>query len=158
METNALFYRIQEGVVTVDDYILWSQTLLKNDVSSTSLSVISSLPSNNNMFEVEDYFKRALKELDIEIPKIEKSSRAYISLLATQILIKEDDNEMFHLAHEIFRIVSNLHYPDDLMEWYYINEMIDQIKYDKSSIKFNEEDIKSKIKEEAKLLLDSLTR
>ncbi|QGH34158.1 hypothetical protein GI584_09045 [Gracilibacillus salitolerans] len=63
METNALFYKIQKRIVSTEDYIKWSYTLLESNVSSPSLNIISSLSSDENIFEVEDYFKRALKEL-----------------------------------------------------------------------------------------------
>ena len=154
METNALVYKIQKAIVTVDDYILWSHTLLKNGVSSISLNVISSLRSTENIFEVEHYFKDAVKELKIEFPTIEISSRAYIASLAIQILNKENMIELFNLAYEIYRITSDLQYPEDIIEWYNISEMIDQIRYDNSPLKFTEEAVKSKIKHESKRLLD----
>lgn len=154
METNALVYKIEKGIVTVDDYILWSHTLLKNDVSSSSLNVISSLGSTDNIFEVEHYFKEAVKELKIEFPTTEVSSRAYISSLATQILNKENTIQLFNLAYEIYHVTSDLQYPEDLIEWYNISEMIDQIRYDNSPLKFTEEDVKSKIKHESKRLID----
>jgi hypothetical protein len=154
METDALFYKIQKRIVSTEDYVKWSHTLLESNVSSPSLNIISSLSSDENIFEVEDYFKRALKELGIKAPTTEISSRAYIAFLASNIFRVESLSEMFDLAYKIFRIVAELQYPEDLMEWYEISEMIDQIQYDDLPLEFNEEDIKSKIENEAKLILE----
>ncbi|MYL53409.1 hypothetical protein GLW08_08665 [Pontibacillus yanchengensis] len=57
---------------------------------------------------------------------------------------------MFGLAKRIFHIVATkLDYPDDLLEWYEISEMIDRLQYDEVALEFNEEDILSKIKYKA---------
>lgn len=45
---------------------------------------------------------------------IEPSSRAYIDLLATQILRKENEKKLFYLAQEIFMVVVDLQYPAPL--------------------------------------------
>ena len=111
MDSHTLVYKIHKGIVSVEDYIAWAHTLLQNNVSSNSVNIIASLAPNHNMFEVEDYFKKALKELQIELPMIEPSSRAYIDLLATQILREENEKELFYLAQEIFGVVVDLQYP-----------------------------------------------
>jgi len=156
MASHTLVYKIHKGIVSVEDYVAWAYTLLQNNVSSNSVNIIASLAPNHNLFEVEDYFQRALNELQMELPTIEPSSRAYIALLATKILKEGNDIEIFNLAKEIFNIVSDLQYPEDLIEWYNISEMVDCIEYDKSPLDFNKEDIKSKIKEESRHLLSSL--
>ena len=111
MDSHTLVYKIHKGIISVEDYIVWTHTLLQNNVSSNSVNIIASLAPNYNMFEVEDYFKKALKELQMELPTFEPSSRAYIALLTTQILREENETELFHLAQEIFRIVVDLQYP-----------------------------------------------
>ena len=59
MDSYKLFYKMNKGIVSVEDYIAWSHTLLKNNVSSTSLNIIASLAPNHNLLEVEDYFRKA---------------------------------------------------------------------------------------------------
>ncbi|WP_163580884.1 hypothetical protein [Gracilibacillus saliphilus] len=59
------------------------------------------------------------------------------------------------MADEIFHIVMGLQYPEDLMEWFEINEMIDMLKYDNSPLEFNEKDVKLKIIKEAKLIVEA---
>jgi hypothetical protein len=118
------------------------------------LNIISASSSAENIFEIEDYFKRALNELGIKAPTIEISARAYIAFLASNILKVESLSEMFDLAYKIFQIVAELQYPEDLMEWYEISEMIEQIQYDDLPLEFNKENVKLKIEKEAKYILE----
>ena len=64
MKSSHLFYKIHKGTITVRDYINWSHTLSKG-TSSPSLDIIASCSSVDNIFEIESYFKRSLKELAI---------------------------------------------------------------------------------------------
>ena len=150
MQTNALFYKIQNGTVSTKDYINWSQTLLENTVSSPSVNIISSLSFNENIFKVEAYFNRALKELALQKPSYEICARAYIGHLANKIKKENDHTVILDLAYMIFRIVSvDLRYPDDLIGWYEISEMIDELRYGDNPLKFNKEEVISRIKDEA---------
>lgn len=65
MKNSHLFYKIHKGTITGRDYINWSPTLLSEGTSSPSLEIIASLSSVDNIFEIELYFKRSLKELAI---------------------------------------------------------------------------------------------
>ncbi|MCT2536469.1 hypothetical protein NC661_03580 [Aquibacillus koreensis] len=154
METNALFYKIKTGIVSSEDYIKWSHNLIESNMSSPSLSIMSSLSSDENIFEVEHYFRRALKELGIKEPTMETSDRAYISFLVSDIVKTERTSEIFDLAYKVFRIVVDLQYPEDLIAWYEISEKIDQLQYDESPLEFDEEDLKMMIKNEANLILE----
>jgi hypothetical protein len=148
VDTNALFYKIQKGIVATEDYVKWSYGLIENNVSSPSLNIIASFSFSDNVFEVEDYFKRALNELKIQEPSFETSAKGYIRLLAREIL-QANESEVFNLAKRIFGIVgTELNYPDDLLEWYEISEMIDRLQYDNVPLEFNKEDVISRIKNE----------
>jgi hypothetical protein len=60
---------------------------------------------------------------------------------------------LFDLANKIFHIVSiELHYPDDLIEWYEISEMIDKYQYGDGSVEFSIEELILRIKNQAKIL------
>ncbi|KPB05431.1 hypothetical protein [Bacillus sp. CHD6a] len=152
MDTNALFYKIQKESVTTEDYIKWSHFLLANQISTPTLNIISSLSFNENIFEVEDLFKRASKEIGIQVPNFDTSARAYIAYLAKNIIKVTNSPKIFDLADKIYRIVVELQYPEALMEWYNISEMIDQLKYDDVTLEFNNDDVILKIKKEAKLI------
>lgn len=154
MQTNALFYKMQKGTVITKDYVNWSINLLENDVSSPSVNIISSFLNGESIFEVEEYFNRALNELEIQKPTFEICARAYIGHLANKIIIENNHSFTFDFAYKIYRIVaSDLDYPDDLMEWYEISEMIDEQRNGDIPLEFNESQVISTIKNEANIFL-----
>ncbi|MFE7064060.1 hypothetical protein ACFVAD_18160 [Sutcliffiella sp. NPDC057660] len=151
MKTPALFYKINKYSVTTSDYILWSHHSLEKGIYSPSLSILSSFSNGDNIFEVEVYFKRAMKELEIEEPCFAESARGYIGFLAEEIMKTDNHVHIFDLAREIFLIVATeLNYPEDLMEWYKISELIDRLQYDREAMDIVEEDVLFIIMEEAK--------
>jgi hypothetical protein len=81
MDTNALFYKIQKQSVTSKDYVGWSHTMLEKNVSSLSVNIIASFSDDINLFVIEDYFKRAMKELQVQKPDFETCARGYIRLM-----------------------------------------------------------------------------
>jgi len=150
MNTNFLFYNIHKGTVTTRDYINWSHHLLNEGISSYSLNIFSSCSPFDNIFEIESFFNRALKELAIKQPPFEASAGAYIDFLAMKIMETNHYKRIFHFADRIFKVVAvELDYPDDLLPWIEISERIDRIHY------AYEKDVILKIKNEAKLLLRS---
>ena len=154
MQTNALFYKRKKGTISTEDYVNWSHYLLENDVSSPSVNIISSFSYSESIFEVEVYFNRALNELAIQKPTLELCARAYISHLANKIIEANSHSMICDLAYMIYKIVaSDLHYPDDLMEWYVVSEMIDVLRYGDIPKEFNEDEVISKIKREVNILL-----
>lgn len=155
MKTEILAYKIHKGTICARDYIAWSHHLLEKNIVSPSVNILASLAPNTNAFEVGYYFQKALQELQLEIPVIEPSSRATIALLANEIVREENEEQLAVLAQEIFHIVVDLQYPKDLIEWYNISEMQDQLTYDTVPLKFTKEDLNIKIKEEAKRVLNT---
>ncbi|MEH6949508.1 hypothetical protein V7068_21070 [Bacillus sp. JJ634] len=153
METNVLFYKIHKGTVSTENYVNWSHSLLKKNASSPSLNILSSFSFDDNLFEVEVYFKRALEELVIKEPTFEICARAYIGLLTSKIIKANDYTKIFELAHRIFQIVATeLDSSDDLFVWFEISEMIDRLDFDDKSFVLNEDDVISRIKNEAQIL------
>ncbi|MCA1320970.1 hypothetical protein LC085_13695 [Bacillus tianshenii] len=151
MKTPALFYKINKSTVTTSDYILWANHSLEKNISSPSLFILSHFSNRDNIFEVEAYFKRALKELEIEEPCFAECARGYIGFLAEEIMKGDNPAHIFDLAREIFLIVATeLDYPDDLMEWYKISEMIDRLQYDEEAMDVVEKEVLFIIREEAK--------
>jgi hypothetical protein len=127
MDTPILFYKIHQGEVDPIDYINWALKMLENNNDSFSLNILSSLSEPLNIFEVEDYFKRALSELKIQEPTFEECAKYYIQQLAKRIL--EEENSAIDLAYKIYEIVRELYNCDGLKEWYNISEMIDDFRY-----------------------------
>jgi hypothetical protein len=153
VETNVLFYKIQKGTITTEDYVNWSHSQLEKNVSSPSLNILSSFSFDDNLFEVEMYFKRAIDELAINEPTFEICARAYIGFLANKIKKAYEHTVIFDLADMIFQIAAmELDNADDLFAWFEISEMIDRLNYDDQSFVLNEDDLISRIKNEAEIL------
>ncbi|TWE08003.1 hypothetical protein FB550_10114 [Neobacillus bataviensis] len=123
MDTPFLFYKIHQGDVDPIDYINWALKMLENNNDSFSLNIHSSLSEPLNIFEVEDYFKRALSELKLQEPAFEECAEYYIQQLAKRIF-KEEDSAI-DLAYKIDEIVRELDISEGLEGWYNISEMID---------------------------------
>lgn len=127
MDTLLLFYKRYQGGVKPIDYIDWSLNMLENDCLSFSLNILSSLREPLNIFEVEDYFIRALRELDLQEPSFEECATYYIQHLSEKIL--KDENSAIEIAYEIYKVVRELDYPGELEEWFNISYMIDDFLY-----------------------------
>jgi hypothetical protein len=154
VETNVLFYKIEKGTVSTEDYVNWSHSLLEKNVTSPSLTILSSFTLDDNIFEVEVYFNRTINELGIKKPTFEVCARAYIGLLANRIIKVNDQTEIFYLTHMIFQIVAmELDYPNELYTWFELSEMIDRLDYDYAARNFNKDDVISRIKKEAENFL-----
>ena len=101
--------------------------MLENEVSTTSLNILASLREPLNIFEVEDYFNRALDELDIEEPLYEECAKCYIRYLLIQIV--DDNNKAMNLAYEIYEVIREHFTNEELDKWFEISEMIDDYRY-----------------------------
>ena len=101
--------------------------MLENEVSTTSLNILASLREPLNIFEVEDYFNRALDELDIEEPLYEECAKCYIRYLLIQIV--DDNNKAMNLAYEIYEVIRENFTDEELDKWFEISEMIDEYRY-----------------------------
>ncbi|MEC3884648.1 hypothetical protein VKA52_13025 [Halobacillus sp. HZG1] len=155
MDTLLLFYKIQTETVSAKDYISWAETELIKGRESPSLFIITSLSEVDNIFEVEAYFKRACKELEIDHhPSFESCARAYLHGLAERILNSQRASEGFTLARHVFTIVVDLDDPDDLMAWHFISDQIDQLFYDLSNNDLSGEGIVRRIKEECSIIVN----
>ncbi|WP_079478693.1 hypothetical protein [Halobacillus salinus] len=131
METAVLFYKIEKEMVTAEDYVMWAYSMLEKGFSSPSLGILASFDKGSNLFEVEGYFHKSCRELEIDTaPGYEVCARAYMRVLAEEIGKREQPSEVYELAYEMFHIVRELDYPEDLMVWYDISEKIDGVLYD----------------------------
>lgn len=127
MDTLLLFYKIYEGDVKPVDYIHWALKMLEDNQNSFSLNILASLTEPYNPFEVEDYFRRSARELNLEEPTYEKSAAFYIRYLSKRIV--EDEENAINIAYDIYKVVCDLDYPENLEEWCNISEMIDSFRY-----------------------------
>lgn len=127
METGVLYYKKFERKVLAIDYIEWAFCMMHNGMSKPSLNILGSLTEPLNIFEVEDYFNRALNELDIAEPSYEESAKHYVRYLLRQIV--DDPSMAIDNAYEIYTIISEHSLDEELERWYEISEMIGDFLY-----------------------------
>lgn len=144
-----LAYSVQKETVTASDYIAWSHRRLQVGNESPALFKLSALTEDANIFEVESYFQKALRELELELPTLDRYET--IKLLATDILSTTEDEEINRLAREIFHLVSEMGYPSYLSDWVKISDMQNRLQYDSLRPSYTEHDVVEKIKETARM-------
>ncbi|WP_431807692.1 hypothetical protein [Lysinibacillus sphaericus] len=148
MNTLLLFYKIQNHNVKAVDYIDWAFNMLENNCSSFSINILSSLREPLNIFEVEDYFSRALYEIELQEPSYEECAKYYILHLSEKIL--QDKTNVFDIVYDINTVAREINYPDDLEEWLYISDMIDEFHYGGNDFNLTKEEVIAAIMHEAK--------
>ncbi|WP_129692260.1 hypothetical protein [Gottfriedia acidiceleris] len=79
MNTNILYFKIYENEVTSSDYVNWAIEMLLNDYITDSLINLASFNEPLNIFEVEEYFQRSIKELNISEPTHQACEEYYKS-------------------------------------------------------------------------------
>ncbi len=144
-----MFYKkYQNQNVNAVDYINWAFSMLENNYSSFSLNILSSLREPLNIFEVEDYFGRALSEMELQEPSYEECARYYILHLSKKIL--RDKNNAFDIVYDINTVIRDIDYPEDLEEWFTISDMIDEFHYGGYNFKLTKDELIATIMNEAK--------
>lgn len=130
-ETEVLYYKKVEGTVLAIDYIEWAFTMLHNRMSTPSLNILASLTEPLNIFEIEEYFNRALYELDITEPSYEDSAKHYVRYLLRQIV--DDPSIAIDNANEVYTIARGHFLGEEHDRWYEVSELIDDFLYGDNS-------------------------
>ncbi|WP_313893952.1 hypothetical protein [Psychrobacillus sp.] len=148
METKMLYYKIFEKKVEPVDYVNWAIKMLENSDTSTSLNILSSLSETLNIFEVEDYFYRAVRELGMEEPSQVECSKYYFWYLLKQII--DNESNAINYAYEIYQVVREEFVSEELNVWYEISEMIGDYRYGDNVEGITRESLITTIVKEAK--------
>lgn len=150
MNTLQLFYKIYQNHKDIKsaDYINWAFTMLEDNCSSFSLNILASLREPLNIFEVEDYFRRALSEMELQEPSYEECARYYILHLSEKIL--QDKKNVFEIVYDINLVIRDIDYPEDLKEWFIISDMVDEFQYGGNDFNLTKEEVITAIMDEAK--------
>ncbi|MFD1927020.1 hypothetical protein ACFSFY_02965 [Sporosarcina siberiensis] len=127
MDTGVLYYKKFERKVLVSDYLEWAICMVHKGMSAPSLNVLVSLTEPLNIFEVEEYFNRALNELAIAEPTYEESVKHYVYYLLSQII--KNESKAIENAYEIYTIGYEDTHDEEQAGWYEISEMIDDFLY-----------------------------
>jgi hypothetical protein len=119
-ETNTLvakWYLAQSfyGRVSAKDFSDWAIHLLEQGLDSKNIRILASMFNVDIFLEVEDYFRRSLKDLDWQFPNIEECLLRYAKLIATEII--NQSIEPFEGCEIIHKINNALDYPSILGNW-----------------------------------------
>ena len=124
---NVLYYKKCKGNIKPIDYVVWAYSMLEKEYFSPSLSILASLKEPLNLFEVEQFFERAKRELGLTEPTYEESVGDYVQYLIQQILL--DKQKAIEIAYEIYTILRDHNNDEKTYRWYEISEMIDDFQY-----------------------------
>ena len=158
MHTKISFYKKFKGNEMLVDYVNWACSMLENEISTTSINILASLREPLNIFEIEDYFKRALGEFSMAEPSYEECAKYYIRHLLRRII--DDKNNAINFAYEIYEVVRENFINEDLEIWYEISEMIEDLRFGDNSRKITHDFLITTIVQESnkqlsnKFLLD----
>ena len=110
-----------------EDYVDWAGEMLVAGYDSYSLCILAGLDRRASSFETENYFARALKELNLSLPDPDAAVRVYGCEIAQQILdgkITAQDG-----VRKLSHICVGLIYEPDFIGWYELEEALDSILY-----------------------------
>jgi hypothetical protein len=108
-----------------EDYVEWAMTMLEAELESNNLKILAGLSKLASPFEAEYYFKRAKLELGIFEPTKEQAIKDYAIYIAQQII---DEIIPYRRGVEILdQLCCTNDYPNYLMEWYYLDNWLDDI-------------------------------
>lgn len=150
MEINRLFYIISEGQIEAKDYVKWAYSMVENKYTSPALNTLAFLEEPLNIFEVEQFFKRVLEELNLDEPTYEEQRNGQIQYLLQQIILEKD--YAIRNGSEIYKIYRNNFDYDHhkTLVWYEISEMIDDFQYGDNINNYSEELLVQTIIQKAK--------
>ncbi|MFS0904230.1 hypothetical protein AB3N02_14335 [Priestia aryabhattai] len=153
MDTRELFYHIYQKSVTAEKhYLPWALSMLEHEQDSLSLSILASLRPPYNLFEIEDYFHRTLKELSLPEPS-EQERTDYLIYMRLQTIVQHEEMALTEANH-LYTMFIELDCPTELVSWLEISDMIDDYQYGDNYFNITDEIIHITIMKEAKSQLE----
>lgn len=142
-QTKTLVANWYLAQVSAKDFSDWAISCIEHGIESKNILILASIINPQSFYEVEDYFRRSLRDLDWEFPNQENSLFEYAKRIAKQILDQEIE-PLFGVAI-LSRIYDELDRPRGLSNWNYLNWMQDEL---------TEEQMKSAVIFEAQKLVN----
>ena len=128
LSSKALFGRRLLGHISALDYIDWAVEMLLQDYDSLDLRILAGLDRQSSIFEVEGYFFRALKELNIEAEVEAKDAvQAYAYQIAQQI-INGHFSSSRRAIRNLYRICVDTNYASDYRVWLELDDALDSLQ------------------------------
>ncbi|HTG94288.1 MAG TPA: hypothetical protein VL866_16960 [Pyrinomonadaceae bacterium] len=123
----AIFGRRALGQLSSDDYKDWAGEMLLQSYDSRSLRILAGLDRFVNTIEAEDYFLRAINELNLRPPDRDAAIRAYACEIAQRVV---DD---IILAQDgvrwLFQICIATDYARDFVIWFELEDALDSLRH-----------------------------
>jgi hypothetical protein len=153
MDTRELFYYIYQKSVTAEKhYLPWALSMLEREQDFLSLSILASLRPPYNLFEIEDYFQRTLKELSLS-ELSEQECTEYLIYTRLQKIVQHEEMALTEANH-LYTMFIELDCPTELVAWLEISDMIDDYRYGDNYFNITDEIIHTTIMKEAKSQLE----
>ncbi|HEX7295386.1 MAG TPA: hypothetical protein VF251_06510 [Pyrinomonadaceae bacterium] len=108
-----------------DDYRKWAGEMLVQGYDSRSLRILAGLDRFVSTFEAEDYFRRSIQELDLNLPDRDTAIRAYGCEIAQQMV----DGTIIPRegVRWLFQICIGTDYAKDFVIWYELDDALDNL-------------------------------
>lgn len=125
-ETRKLFAYRYMNRATSEDVVHWTLSLLESGYETPSLLILAGLTKPFYSSEIDEYFRKSIKELEWDFPEGQQCIRDYLKFLAESIISDYKDQENMEKAvAEIYDCVVSLGYPENLRRWIYVDEGLD---------------------------------
>ena len=104
------------------DFSCWGERALEHGYDSPSLRILAGLGPQTTWFEAQPYFRRAIDELGIVLPKVDENlRRLYLREVAGQMCSAEiSPAEGLERIHRW--VLGPLNHPPDLSHWCFLWE------------------------------------
>jgi hypothetical protein len=126
LSTAVIFGRRAMIRITAGDYVDWATGMLTEGHDSPNLRMLAGFDEHGSVFEAEEHFSRALRELQIPEPDTAGKLKAYACDLARQIL----DGRLAPQAgvKALYEVCLATQYARPFMVWLYLDDALDDIK------------------------------
>ena len=111
------------GNLAKDAIVDWALAELEVGRDSESLRILAGMRDHPYPTEVELYFFRALKELEIETPDKAQALNSYCRFIAEQIVNSSITPR--NGCKELYWVYRSLDYPSELLDWLLLAEGLD---------------------------------
>ena len=122
---TAIFGKKALQQLSSGDYVDWAGEMLVQGYDSRSLRILAGLDRFVSTFEAEDYFVRAITELNLTLPDSDTAIRAYACAIARQII--EDEITARDGVRALFKICIATEYAGDFIIWLELDEALESL-------------------------------
>ena len=122
---TAIFGKKALQQLSSGDYVDWAGEMLVQGYDSRSLRILAGLDRFVSTFEAEDYFVRAITELNLTLPDSDTAIRAYACAIARQII--EEKITAKDGVRALFKICIAAEYARDFIIWLELDDALDSL-------------------------------